>query len=70
VSLIALIVTYYSYLQFIIISRKVAVYMLPLFNLLSDNKHTVLSLDLGQVGLLGIVYLLRHEIRKLIQKRV
>jgi len=70
VSLIALIATYYNYLQFIIISRKVAVYVLPLFNLLSDNKQSVLSLDLGQVGLLGIVYLLRHEIRKLVQRKV
>ena len=70
VSLLALIVTYYSYLHFIISSRKIGVCILPLFNLLSDSKHAVLSLDLGQVGVLGIIYLLRREIWRLLQRRV
>jgi len=70
VSLLALIVTYYSYLHFIISSRKISVCVLPLFNLLSNSKQAVLSLDLGQIGLLGIIYLLRHEIRRLLRRRV
>ncbi len=70
VSLLALIITYYSYLHFIISSRKIAVSVLPLFNLLSDDRHAVLSLDLGQVSLLGILYLLRHEICRLLRRGV
>ena len=69
-SLLALTVTYYIYLHFIVVSRNLTVKLLPLFDLMSSKEYSVLSLDLGQVGLIGVVYILRREAVNLIRKLI
>ena len=68
-SLLALTITFYNYLYFITLSRGMAVTVLPLFDLLSNDDHAVFSLDLGQVSLLGIVYVCREEILDFLRAR-
>ena len=69
-SLATLLITFYNYLYFIILSRNIVVVIYPLFDLLSDGKHTIISLDLGQVSLLGIAYLCRHEILNFLRNKL
>jgi len=56
--------TYYLRLAYVVQQEGASLLVLPLFNLVSfDGSASVLSVDLGQVGLITLVYYLLRVVR-------
>lgn len=54
-------VTYFIYVWSIASSRGLSVIPVPLFDLLCGSSHCSVSLDLGQLGIIAMAYLLRDK---------
>lgn len=63
-----MVVAYYAYLGSISTSRGLSIIPLPLFELLCGNSHCSLSLDLGQLGIIAMAYLLKDRLSKVVRR--
>ncbi len=57
-----MVVTYFTYLGSISVSRGLRIVPLPFFDFLCGSSHCSISLDLGQLGIIAMVYLLRDKL--------
>ncbi len=63
-----MVVTYFTYLGSISISRGLNVVPLPFFDILCGSSHCSISLDLGQLGIITMAYLLRDKLASAIKR--
>ena len=68
ISAAVMVVTYFTYLWSISASRGLSVFVMPLFDVLCGSTHCSVSLDLGQVGIIAVFYLLKDRIVSLMRR--
>ena len=55
-------IAYFAYLSSVAISRGLSVTLLLLFDILCGQSHCSISFDLGQLGIIALVYLMRDKL--------